>query len=217
MIEGDVRQLLECTTDAGFIVDVQGLTRSWNRAAEKLLGISASDAIGEPCARLIAGRDSLDALVCAQGCQVLQCIADGVPVADFDLKVTTGCGRCRWVNVSILWFREARTRSLLAVHLMRDIGARKKTEELVQKLLDSARDLVSIAKDPTPQAPSSPLTRQERRLLRALAAGRSPAEVAVELGITKRTVRNHLYNVNRKLGTRNRLQAVKYAERSGLI
>ena len=96
-------------------------------------------------------------------------------------------------------------------NVVRDIAGRKKTEELGRKLLDAARDLLTLSGDPAPPAPISPLTEQEQRLLRSLATGRRPAEIARELGITGRTLRNHLYHVNRKLGTKNRLEAVIHA------
>lgn len=41
--------------------------------------------------------------------------------------------------------------------------------------------------------------------------------VASELGISSQTLRNHLYHVNQKLGTHNRLEAVVHAVRRGLI
>jgi len=42
-------------------------------------------------------------------------------------------------------------------------------------------------------------------------------QVASELGISSQTLRNHLYHVNQKLGTHNRLEAVVHAVRRGLI
>jgi DNA-binding NarL/FixJ family response regulator len=50
-----------------------------------------------------------------------------------------------------------------------------------------------------------------------LAKGKSPAQVARELGITPRTLRNHLHHANHKLHTRNRLEAVMQAARRRLI
>ncbi len=216
MLESELHRLLEGTADAAFVVDAQGVTRSWNQAAEKLFGRRAKDAIGRPCAELIEGHDALGTLICKHDCQVLQCVAAGCEIPNFDLHVKTASGRA-WVNVSILRFFEPRTRRALAVHFVRDIGKRKQTEELGRKLLGAAKDLVALAADPSPPAPVSPLTEQEQRLLRSLASGRSPAEVARELRITGRTLRNHLYHVNRKLGTTNRLEAVIHAAKRGLI
>jgi DNA-binding CsgD family transcriptional regulator len=66
-------------------------------------------------------------------------------------------------------------------------------------------------------APVSPLSEQERRVLTLLAKGKSPSEVARELGITPRTLRNHIHRTNHKLRTHNRLESVMRALRRGLI
>ena len=216
MIESRIRELLEYTADAAFVVDAQGLTRSWNGSAEKLFGLPACKAIGQPCARLLAGRDALEALVCVQECPVLKCVTAGRPVPNFDLQVASARGHKRWVNISILAFHD-RSGNRFSLHLLRDITARKKTEQLAQELLESARALVSLVEEPAPQAPAVPLTAQEIRVLRTLAEGISASAAAARLGISQRTVRNHLYNVNRKLGTTSLLQAIRRAERSGLI
>ena len=217
MLDRELQSLLEGTADAAFAVDAQGITRSWNRAAETLLQIPARDAIGQPCAQLIGASGAIDTLVCGQNCQVLQNVAAQREIPNFDMRVNTCFGTRRWVNVSILQVYDPRSRSRLAVHLMRDIEGRKKTEQLARTLLDSAKQLVALSTDPAPPEPAPTLTDQETRLLRGLATGRSPAEVAQDLGITGHTLRNHLYHINRKLKTRNRLQAIVYATRHALI
>ncbi|HYM09147.1 MAG TPA: PAS domain S-box protein [Bryobacterales bacterium] len=217
MLESELHKLLEGTADAAFVVDGQGVTRSWNRAAERLLGYQASEVIGKPCAALLEGRGALGTPVCREECDVLGCVSSGCEIPNFDLDIRTRSGERLWVNVSILQFHDIRTRRHLAVHLMRDIGERKKSEELHEKLLRAAKDMVSLSGDPARHAPVSPLTDQEQRVLKCFGAGRSPAEVARELKITDRTLRNHLYHINQKLQTNNRLEAVIHATRRGLI
>jgi DNA-binding CsgD family transcriptional regulator len=60
---------------------------------------------------------------------------------------------------------------------------------------------------PTPNLPAS-LTISERRVLHAVAAGSSNAEIAVTFCIAESTVRKHLENSYRKLGVSNRMAAV---------
>lgn len=217
MLEHELRTLLEGTADAAFIVDAHGTTRSWNAAAEKLFGIDAHDAVGRPCFGLVAGESSMGTPICTQDCQVLRSVAAGQKIPNFDVAVRTRTGGKRWVNVSILQIYDTRSRSRLAIHFMRDIDARKKSEDLARKLVDTAKELVATADAPSPAEPVPALTEQEQKLLRGLATGRTAAEVAADLGIQQRTLRNHLYHINRKLQTRNRLQAVIYAQRHGLI
>ena len=106
---------------------------------------------------------------------------------------------------------------MLVVHMARDIGERKKRENLTRQLVQVAREISSATEDADAPAPVSPLTPQERKVLRLLAAGKNPARVAQELKITSRTLRNHIHHVNQKLHTRNRLEAVMQASRRKLI
>jgi pimeloyl-ACP methyl ester carboxylesterase/DNA-binding CsgD family transcriptional regulator len=52
------------------------------------------------------------------------------------------------------------------------------------------------------------LTERERTLLALLREGRSNAQIAFELGIAEKTVRNHFSNLYRKLGVRSRVEAL---------
>ena len=54
-------------------------------------------------------------------------------------------------------------------------------------------------------------------MLSLLAEGKGPADVARALHITARTLRNHINNAGRKLGTRSRLETVIHASRQKLI
>lgn len=217
VLEGELFELLEGTADAAFVVDAQGLTRSWNHAAERLLGYRAAEVLGKSCAELLEGRGALGATVCREDCHVLECVTAGQEVPNFDLEVRARSGQRVWVNVSILRFQDRRTDRCYAVHLLRDIGERRRTENLAQKLLSAAKDLVVLAEVPTASGPVSALTEQELKVLRLLAAGKRPAEVSQELQITARTLRNHLHHANQKLGTKNRLEAVTHALRRGLL
>lgn len=61
------------------------------------------------------------------------------------------------------------------------------------------------------------LTERHVRILQQLADGYSPADAASHLGITVKTLNNHLGAVYKRLGTKNVTQAVLTALRSGLI
>jgi LuxR family maltose regulon positive regulatory protein len=56
---------------------------------------------------------------------------------------------------------------------------------------------------------TEPLSPQEQRVLRLLAAGRTNPEIANHLIVSVNTVKAHLKNIYRKLGVRNRMQAVQ--------
>jgi PAS domain S-box-containing protein len=217
MLERELFTLLEITADAAFSVDELGLIRSWNRAAEKLFGYPSAKVLDHPCAALFQGRGPLGNTVCSEDCSVLECTQAKREVSNYDLEVKANSGQRLWVNVSILVFFDDRTKRRLVVHLARDITRRRKKEELAQMVLGAAQQLAVLSEDHGPSPPVSPLTEQERRVLSLLAEGRGPADVARTLQITARTLRNHINNAGRKLGTRSRLETVIHASRQKLI
>jgi len=62
-----------------------------------------------------------------------------------------------------------------------------------------------------------PLTRKEIRILQLVAEGYSNQAMAEKLFVSDSTVRTHLRNINTKLVTKNRTQAVAVARRLGQI
>ena len=65
--------------------------------------------------------------------------------------------------------------------------------------------------------PPSPLTPREEEVLQLIADGCSTSEVAAQLFISGKTVKNHLASIYEKLEARDRTQAVLSAVRSGII
>jgi DNA-binding NarL/FixJ family response regulator len=65
--------------------------------------------------------------------------------------------------------------------------------------------------------PDPVLTRRESEVLQLFANGRSTVEVAKTLGISQKTVKNHLTSIYQKLNVRDRTEAVLLAVRMGLI
>jgi PAS domain S-box-containing protein len=217
MLETELFSLLEGTADAAFTVDDRGSICSWNRAAEKLYGYAPEQVLHKSCADLFQGRGSLGNMVCTHNCSVLECATAHLEISNYDLEVKSSAGRPIWVNISILVFEDRRTKRRLLVHLCRDISSRKKNEEFTQKFVAMAKELVTLPGEEGMATPVSALTQQEKRVLRLLSEGKSPAQVARALKITPRTLRNHLHHANQKLGTRTRLEAVIHAVRRELI
>lgn len=69
----------------------------------------------------------------------------------------------------------------------------------------------------TAPRPGPTLTPRERQVLELVARGDANKEIARHLQISENTVKNHLRNILEKLHLQNRVQAVMYALREGLI
>jgi two-component system, NarL family, response regulator DesR len=63
----------------------------------------------------------------------------------------------------------------------------------------------------------NPLTEREQDVLRASANGATIEDVAARLYLSEGTVRNYLSTAIKKLGTRNRVEAARFAERKGWL
>src|SRR3954470_20268009 len=68
------------------------------------------------------------------------------------------------------------------------------------------------------EAPAGPpLSEREREVLEAIASGATNREIAATLYLSPHTVKEHTSSLYRKLGVRNRAEAVQKAQRLGLI
>ncbi len=68
-----------------------------------------------------------------------------------------------------------------------------------------------------PASPAVPLTPRELMVLRLMATSCTAAAIAARLGVSPRTVHKHQEHLYRKLGARDRLEAVLVGQRSGLL
>lgn len=217
MLESELFQLLEGTSDAAFVVSEQGEICSWNRAAEKLFGYPAAEVLGKTCHEVLEGRGALGTAVCHEGCSVLDCAGKQTEVPNFDLNTRTRSGERIWVNLSTVKFENRRTGRRLLIHLAHDISEQKKTEELVNRMQEMTQQLTELGRAVGRVSPVSPLSEQEKQVLRLFSEGKDSPEVAAALGISAQTLRNHLHHINQKLRTRTRLEAVMHAIQRKLI
>jgi DNA-binding NarL/FixJ family response regulator len=71
--------------------------------------------------------------------------------------------------------------------------------------------------EPAPPAPDATLSEREREVVTLIASGSTNREIADELYLSPHTVKEYTSGVYRKLGVRNRAQAVRRAQSLGLI
>lgn len=84
----------------------------------------------------------------------------------------------------------------------------------------AARLVTHVRQHAGPRAGNEPheeLSQREVEVLRLLAAGKDNSQIAGELFISPRTVKNHIASILMKLHMTNRIQAAVYAVKSGLV
>jgi PAS domain S-box-containing protein len=219
MLESELFELLEHTADAAYTVTPDGEICSWSRAAELLLGYSAGEVLHKNIDDVLKARDTMGTPALAGGSEAStrNWNEPSGGVKNFDLEVQTRAGERMCVNVSTIVFNNSRTGRQLFIRLMHGDDLRRRNEQLVQRMVEAARELVLRFEDASSHAPISPLSDQERRILTLFGEGSDPSAIATELNISAQTLRNHLHHINRKLRTHNRLEAVTHAKRRGLI
>jgi DNA-binding NarL/FixJ family response regulator len=87
---------------------------------------------------------------------------------------------------------------------------------VTKRLLERFAATLPGADDAPPPALSS-LTERELEILTQLARGLSNAELGATLYLSEPTIKTHLSNIFRKLGVRDRVQAVIAAYEAGLV
>ena len=212
--------ILDRAGDAAFAAGPFGRICYWSPAAEQLLGYSKQQALGKDCWDVLAGIEDDRKKICCRGCRIFEWARRRKQVPAFDLHAATAGGERKWLNVSILVAPVGEGPSPLVVHLMRDIGPRKRLEAAAKQFLGCAFEC-GAAQGPDQKGRAVRaeynLSARETAVLRLLSQGRSTQQIAAQLGISPVTVRNHVQRVLSKLDSHTRLEAVLQGIQAGLI
>ncbi|MGP4081493.1 response regulator [Pseudalkalibacillus sp. R45] len=93
----------------------------------------------------------------------------------------------------------------------------------IEDLSDSIRKVVSGQRVFSPElmmttiTEENPLTEREQEILQLAASGMTTKEITKELFLSHGTVRNYISEIIHKLETKNRIEAIKTAEKKGWI
>lgn len=178
--------------DALFAYDAELTVLAWNEAAETLTGIAAEEAIGQPCWDVLRGISERGDIVCHPGCSVARLAREGWPLSCTRMLIATPAGR-KAVSISTITVRRAGEEPIV-LNLMRN----------------------GFPPEPTKKA-ARHLTGRQIEILQHLAEGQTVKTIAVRLGISETTTRNHIAAILRRLGCHSQLEAVADARRLGLI
>jgi PAS domain S-box-containing protein len=112
--------IIHSSTDAIVSKTLTGIVTSWNKAAERVFGYSASEMIGQPILKLIpADRANEEPTI-------LERLKRGEMVEHFETKRVTKDGRELDVSLSISPIRDRDGRAVGAAKIVRDVTAQKK-------------------------------------------------------------------------------------------
>jgi len=153
--------ILDSISEGVFSVDDQGRITSLNRAAEQLLGIARSEALGRPCSEIFKSD------LCREACPLRYTRETGLSIRNHPVRFTDARGRRIPVSVSTNLLRDGRGAIVGAVESFRDLSIE---EALRKEIRDkyTFQDIVS----------KSPKMRQLFEVLPTIA--RSDATVLIE-------------------------------------
>lgn len=213
-------ELISGTADPAFVLDPNGMIAAWNGAASTFFGISEENAIGNPCGEILRGIDECGKS-CGTNCGVKDHARNCVPLKSYDIEVNTASGR-KWCNMSVLVPASNGPASGYSIHIARSADLQKRFEHLIRDFVVSETSLPTAnvkemmsAKASTTQY--SELSKREIEVLKLLADGSKTAAIAKTLFISPTTVNNHVQTILKKLSAHTRLEAVRRAEKAGLI
>jgi DNA-binding NarL/FixJ family response regulator len=128
---------------------------------------------------------------------------------DEDVMDAIVAGACGYL------LKDASIEELIAGIQSAAVGESLISPAIASKVLQRVR---ATATDPDSAATlRSELTDRELDVLKLVANGKDNAQIARELVISPKTVKNHISNILMKLQIENRIQAAVYAVRSGIV
>jgi DNA-binding CsgD family transcriptional regulator len=207
---------LVSSPDAIFVTDRQNRIVFWNLSAEKLLGYTAGEMVGAPCAARLQGCDSHGNRYCADDCPINQTAKRGETVRHFGLQLRALDGHVLSMDISILHLALRSPGGFCLAHVLRPSPAPLPAARTAEQPAVPPRSALSASRD-SPDARVRKLTSREVEVLGMLAAGRTTPEIADRLHISTLTARNHIQNILDKLELHSKAEAVAFAFQKGLL
>jgi DNA-binding CsgD family transcriptional regulator len=185
-----------------FAVDSRRRVVFWNRACERLLGVPAQAALGQPCFKVIRASEASGRRFCGRRCTLAGLARGGAAPRPVPLWFSASDGARQQLSVSVFLIPSEQRGLWHVMHVLKEAAPVKCT---------LPTDL------PAPGADSSALTPRETEVIGLLARGLCTAEIARRLFVSPVTVRNHVQHLTAKLGLHSQLEAVAYAYRNDLV
>jgi PAS domain S-box-containing protein len=153
--ESFLAAIVDSAEDAIISKDLDGIVTSWNPAAEKLYGYTASEMIGKPIAMLIPS-DHRD-----EEPQILQRIRRGERIRHYETQRVRKDGGIIEVSLTVSPIKDSLGRIIGASKIARDITDRKVAEAREKEVLMQAHDARWQAEQARQQAEAASLAKDE--------------------------------------------------------
>ena len=220
MILDTLFSLLQSASFGACAVSLDQRILLWNRAAERILGHSSREIVGRRCYDVMVGRGLTPE--CAVGCSSIRYVRSGLIPPQTRLLMLCSSGERKWVSVAPAVISGALEGAPLLLYLFEDdeeVGAEASTDDSVADAIAEGADGVPFDHPQVLPMPgeASPLSRRELEVLRLFALGWKTKRIAIQLGISPHTVRNHVRNLRNKLKASTKLDAVLKGLRLGII
>jgi DNA-binding CsgD family transcriptional regulator len=199
------------SADGLFTTDAEQRIIDWSTGAERLTGVPAEAALGRHCYEALAVNPAV--FGCGPACRPVLEARRGRTVAHHDIVAHRPDGRALPLRTSVLIVDPDSAASdapaaPLLVHVIRP-----RINSARSRAAASAPASAALTGEPVEDVPplAAPLSPREIEVLRLLALGRTTRRIAETLTISPLTARNHILNIERKLGAHNRVEAIHLA------
>ena len=129
--------IVESSDDAILGKTLDGTITSWNRAAERLYGYSAEEAVGQPISMLFPP-DRPDEML-----EILRKVRRGEDIEDLETVRVTKDGRHLDISVTVSPVRDPEGNIVGASAIARDVTERKKAEEALDEAREAERNRIA--------------------------------------------------------------------------
>ena len=170
-----------------------------NALAESLLGISSREARGLRCHQLIGACDDKGNPVCRPECLLVRRVRAGERLPPSRLIVLGGRGEQHWLRLMPIRLELDDLPGNCVVHCVLHDDRAHRVESYLRHV---------ARRSGVPHGPSEPLTPREWEVLELLSQDLTVRDIAVRLGVSYATVRNHVQHLLRKLEVHSIAEAV---------
>ncbi len=220
MNENSLYAMLRTESCAAFVVSPDQTILFWNKGAERILGYRSEDVVGRRCYDIPNAQGAGFTPECLGGCPSIRYLRAGLVPAQSKMRMSCISGEGSWISVTPMVTSGTGNCNLLVYVL------EESPDSPVQVGEDLAQAKASQQPRRTARGPRTPpgangkgtvLTQRELEVLELVAQGWETPRIAIQLGISQHTVRNHIRNLRHKLNAATKLEAVVTGIKAGML